>query len=129
VILLDTCAFIWDALAPRQLSADARAAIERNAGELLVCDITFWEVAMLVRKGRLEIDCTPAAMIDLALQARNHAIQDITPEIAELSTNLAGELGDDPADRLIAASSILGNAPVVTADRRMRNSNLLETIW
>ena len=129
MILLDTCTFIWDALAPRQLSADARAAIERGAGELLVCDITFWEVAMLVRKGRLKIDCTPAAMIDLALQARNHAIQDITPEIAELSTNLAGELGDDPADRLIAASSILGNAPVVTADRRMRNSNLLETIW
>ena len=129
MILLDTCAFIWDALAPQQLSAAARAAIERNAGDLLVCDITFWEVAMLVKKGRLEIGCTPSEMIDLALQARNPAIQDITPEIAELSTNLATELGADPADRLIAASSILGNAPVVTADKRMRGSGLLETIW
>ena len=74
-------------------------------------------------------DVPPPPSVDLALRARAYTVQEITPEIAELSTNLAGEIGTDPADRLIAASSILGNAPVVTADRRMRNSSLLETVW
>ena len=129
MILLDTCALIWDALEPDRLSEKARSAIAMNPDALAVYDITFWEVAMLVKKGRLEIDVPASTLLELALQARRIVVQDITPEIAVLSANLAGEIGSDPADRLIAASSILANAPVVTADRRMRESGVVETIW
>ena len=129
MILLDTCAFIWDALAPAELSNEASAAIDHASGDLLVCDITFWEIAMLIKKQRLRIDDSARGFIRLALQARGYAIREISPEIAELSANLPTEIGNDPADRLIAATSILGQAPIVTADRRLRESPLVETIW
>ncbi|MCR4307466.1 MAG: PIN domain-containing protein, partial [Candidatus Berkelbacteria bacterium] len=59
----------------------------------------------------------------------NYLVQEITPEIAELSVNFESELNNDPADRLIAATSILANAPIVTADENLRGTSFLTTIW
>jgi len=53
----------------------------------------------------------------------------ISPEIAELSVNFGPEINNDPADRLIAATSILKNIPIITADQNLRNATILETIW
>ena len=49
--------------------------------------------------------------------------------MAELSVKPGAEVNNDPADRLIAATSILRNAPVITADKNLREATLLETIW
>jgi PIN domain nuclease of toxin-antitoxin system len=129
LILLDTCAVIWDALDRGQLSPAASAAIERNDSELMICDISIWEIAMLIDKGRLQVAAPAAEFIRLALQSRNYYVQEITPEIAELSTRLRSELTADPADRLIAATSILLNAPLVTADERLRSAGAVRTVW
>jgi PIN domain nuclease of toxin-antitoxin system len=56
-------------------------------------------------------------------------VQSISPEIAELSVNFDSGLNKDPADRIIAATSILNNARLVTADRNMLENELLDTIW
>ena len=87
MIVLDTCAIIWDALDARQLTPKAKNAIERHENELIICDISIWEIAMLIRKERLVIDRTASGFIKLLLEARNFQIQEITPEIAELSVN------------------------------------------
>lgn len=129
MIVLDTCAIIWDALDASKLTAQARAAIERHEHELMVCDISIWEIAMLIKRKRLVVDYAAAGFISLLLQARNFHLQEITPEIAELSVNLAADIGSDPADRLIAATSILRNAPVITADQNLREAAMVETIW
>ena len=129
VILLDTCVIIWDALNSSKLSADAKNAIERNEQELIICDISIWEISMLVKKKRLVVVDSAAGFINLLLQSRNYLVQEITPEIAELSVNFGAEINNDPADRLIAATSVLGNAPIVTADRNLRAASMLETIW
>ena len=64
MILLDTCAIIWDALDPNRLSQKAKKAIngadKQNA--LIIADISIWEISMLLRK-RLEIDSSPARFI------------------------------------------------------------------
>ena len=129
MILLDTCAVIWDALDCGQLSPAASAAIERNDGDLMICDISIWEIAMLIEKGRLQVAAPAAEFIRLAMSARNYYVQEITPEIAELSARLGSELSADPADRLIGATSILLNAPLVTADERLRSAGVIRTIW
>lgn len=129
MMVLDTCAIIWDALDPGQLSRKARKAIELHENELIVCDISFWEIAMLIRKERLVVDDTTSGFINLVLRARNFHIQPITPEIAELSVGFDSEISSDPADRLIAATSVLRNAPVVSADRNLRNARVVETVW
>jgi PIN domain nuclease of toxin-antitoxin system len=129
MILLDTCAIIWDALEPSQLTPKASSAIERYKNELIVCDISIWEIAMLIRKKRLAVDDTTSGFIKLLLQARKFHVQEITPEIAELSVGFGAEINNDPADRLIAATSILCNAPIVSAATNFRKATVVETIW
>ena len=129
MILLDTCAVIWDALDPARLSTAAARAIEQNDGELMVCDISIWEIAMLMEKGRLQVAAPPAEFIRLALQSRNYAVQEITPEIAELSARLGADGLADPADRLIAATSILLQAHLVTADERLHSIGAVPAVW
>ena len=129
MIVLDTCAIIWDALDNSKLSPKAKNAIELNARELIISDISIWEISMLIKKRRLVVDDSASGFIHLVLQSRNYLVQEITPEIAELSVNFGSEMNSDPADRLIAATSVLGNAPVVTADENLRAATMLETIW
>lgn len=129
MILLDTCAIIWDALETSKLSSKAKKAIKHSESELIICDISIWEISMLIKRKRLVVDGTASGFINLLLQSRNYHIQGITPEIAELSVNFGSEINNDPADRLIAATSILRNAPIITADQNLRASVILETIW
>ena len=84
---------------------------------------------MLIKKKRLVIDATAAGFINLLLHSRNFNVQAITPEIASLSVDFGSEISSDPADRLIAATSIIMNAPIVTADKTLRGATVVETIW
>lgn len=131
MILLDTCAAIWDALDPNRLSTKARKAIDRadQHNALVISDISLWEVAMLVKKGRVEIDTSAAHFLNLFLQSRNISVLQISPEIAELSTHFGADVSNDPADRLIAATSIIHNAQLVTADKKLLDSEMVDTLW
>lgn len=130
MILLDTCALIYDALAPARLGRRAARLIEAGAaaGELGCSDISLWETAMLAAEGRIALPTSTAAFLALALEARRIRMAPITPEIAELSC------GDrfhhaDPADRIIAATALVLDAPIVTCDARLREMRGLKTVW
>ncbi|MEX1032766.1 MAG: type II toxin-antitoxin system VapC family toxin [Cellvibrionaceae bacterium] len=131
MILLDTCAIVWDALDQGQLSAKASKAIDRadQHNALIVSDISIWEIAMLIKKGRIEVDTNAANFVNLFLQSRNISVIQISSEIAELSTNFGPSISNDPADRLIAATSIIHNAQLVTADKNLIESEIVDTLW
>ena len=131
MILMDTCVIIWDALEPSKLSDNAISAIEKadKHNALIISDISIWEITMLIKKRRLEVDSTAANFLNLFLQSRNISVQSISPEIAELSVNFDSEINNDPADRIIAATSIIHNAQLVTVNQNLRTSELLDTIW
>ncbi len=131
MITMDTCAIVWDALEPGKLSAKAKKAIKKadDNNELLMCDISIWEISMLVKRKRIVVDETSANLVKLILSSRNYTVVNISPEIAELSVNLGDDINGDPADRLISATSILKQAPVVTADKNLHDAAILETVW
>lgn len=131
MILMDTCAIIWDALEPDKLTANALHAIDQadEHQALIISDISIWEISMLVKKGRIEINTSTTHFINLFLQSRNISVQSISPEIAELSVNFGPDINNDPADRIIAATSVICNARLVTADNNLRNSERLDTLW
>lgn len=131
MILMDSCAIIWDALEPSKLSEKATFAIEKadKHSALIISDISLWEIAMLIKKRRLEVDSTAAHFVNLFLQSRNISVKSISPEIAELSVNFGAEINSDPADRIIAATSVVHNAKLVTADENLRACEWLNTIW
>lgn len=131
VILLDTCAIIWDALDRSKLTEKARDAIAKadEHHALIISDISIWEISMLIKRSRIEVATTAANFINLFLESRNVSVIAISPEIAELSVSFGAELNNDPADRIIAATSIIHNAQLVTADSNLRQTTLIDTIW
>jgi PIN domain nuclease of toxin-antitoxin system len=131
MILLDTCAIVWDALARERLSSNAKDAIDAAAAShtLLIADISLWEIAILISKGRLQIDASPEHFMKLYLQARAVVVVPISPQIAQLSATLDESIGADPADRLIAASTLASRASLVTGDSKLLASKQIPTVW
>jgi len=131
MIVVDTHIIIWNALKPEMLSKKAEKAISaaNNSDGIIFCEISLWEIAMLMHKGRLSIDVEYLEFIKLILESNEYVFLGITPEIAELSTDLFSDNNKDPADRIIAATSIIENAELVTADKKLRQSKKVATIW
>jgi len=131
MIVVDTHIIIWNALKPEILSGKAEKAISaaNNSDGIIFCEISLWEIAMLMHKERLSIDIEYTEFIQLILESNKYVFRGITPEIAWLSTGLFSDNNKDPADRIIAATSIIENANLVTADNELRQSKKVATIW
>jgi len=131
VIVVDTHVIIWDALKPELLSERAKQAIDRanNSDGIIFCEISLWEIAMLVQKERVCIEASYQDFIKWVLLSNKYQYQGITPEIAELSTQFPEEINKDPVDRIIAATSLVQKIPLVTADSNLKRSCMLTTIW
>ena len=119
MVLLDTHALVWlvegsERLGPRAARlADGALA----AGELAVASITFWEVAMLAARRRIAVDVPPREWRRrvLALGVEEVPLTgDVTMEAAALT-----DLHQDPADRIIVATSMSVDAVLATADDRI----------
>jgi PIN domain nuclease of toxin-antitoxin system len=85
-----------------------------------VSAIVLWELAKLVQLGRLELDLEDAVTLR-ALSAVQ--VLPITLPIAKISTQL--DFRSDPADELIAATSVVQRIPLLTRDKRIRKSKLV----
>ena len=120
-LLLDTHVLVWlvkgvDALAPRHRSRlEAAAATEA----LEISAISFWEVAMLARSGRVSLTRSVIDWRREVLGTGRFAERAVTGEVAVESVMLPGELHADPADRLLVATARLDGATLVTHDRRI----------
>ena len=101
------------------MGGEARRLADEALGDdlLAVCPISFWEIAMLVQKGRLTIGRSIALW--------RHSLFDLG--VLELPIDggvcaVAGEIQDlhgGPADRHILATAVCHEADLITADRRL----------
>lgn len=131
MIVLDTHAWIWWLANPDEISRAAREAIDRamETEEVLISSISSWEIALLVRKGRLELTMPVEDWV-----ARSEALPFIQfvpldNRIALRSNHLPGEIHDDPADRIIIATALTLGTPLVSKDTRIRDYPHVATIW
>ena len=118
LLLLDTNALLWIRLGDDRLGSLASREIERawQSDELAVSAISFWEVAMLVDKGRIKLASDVRAWRHENLEAGVVEIP-VDGEIGIRAVGLAN-FHADPADRLIVATALAGHR-LVTSDRRI----------
>jgi PIN domain nuclease of toxin-antitoxin system len=122
VILLDTHVALWAVFDDNALGRNAKRLVLRASdhNELAISAVSFWEIALLIRKRRLRL-------VDSAREARRVILAvgttelPVTGEIAILAGKFEN-LHDDPAGRFIAASAIVHDATLLTADERLLKS-------
>lgn len=129
LIVLDTHAWIWWIDGSSQLSKRAGHVIDAAVGEGAVSAsaISCWEIAMLARKGRLELTTSVEDWI-----ARCEALPffSVVPIDSRIATRAAGlpAIHEDPADRIIVATALTSGATFVTKDRRLAAFGV-PTVW
>ena len=82
-----------------------------SADRWSVSAIVLWEIAKLAELGRIDVDLQDVGVIRVL--AKVH-VWPLTREIAHTSTRL--DVKGDPADQLIAATSVVHGIPLVTRD-------------
>lgn len=113
-LLLDTCAFLDLHTEPERLGVHLEALEDPNNTRLVSAVVT-WEVTIKHSLGRLTLPAPPQVWVPEMISV---GAMNALP--IELSHTLAvGTLGDhhrDPFDRLLIATALVSNLPVVTSD-------------
>jgi PIN domain nuclease of toxin-antitoxin system len=115
------------------LNLDTHVLVHALAGELTpseeallrgdswsVSAIVLWEIGKLAELGRIDIDLDDAALGRIL--GRIH-IWPLTLDVCRAIRRL--DVRSDPADEIIAATSLVHQAPLVTRDARLRRSRLV----
>jgi PIN domain nuclease of toxin-antitoxin system len=79
--------------------------------------IVIWELSKLAQLGRIEVDLYDAELVRLL--SRIHTWP-ISLEVCRAIPDL--DFDSDPADEIIAATSVVHRVPLLTRDRRLRRS-------
>jgi PIN domain nuclease of toxin-antitoxin system len=130
VILVDTHVVVWLAFDQDQISRKARTAIDearRNADGLAISDITLMELATLASKGRVRLDISLESFLQ-EVETR-FVVLPITGRACARAIGLPASYPRDPADRIIGATALVEGLSLLTADRDIRRSRALRTIW
>jgi PIN domain nuclease of toxin-antitoxin system len=123
-VLIDTHVFLWLESNSPKLARDIRERIVRFDGRLFVSAVSFWEIAIKRRTGKLALSGSPRA----AAKAAGFAELPIDAADAELAGALDWE-HRDPFDRMLVAQCLNRGLPLVTADDAFRARGDLAILW
>lgn len=130
IALLDTHVLIWWLQDPTLLSPAQKRVVDGAGAEspLRVSDISLWEIATLHSLARIRLAIPVREWLEKAVApplVRRHGI---SPAIASEVARLPDSFHRDPADRILVATARTLGATLLTHDRRIRESGLVETV-
>jgi len=126
--LLDTHIWLWQASASPRLPPSLRDVLEDPPdGELWLSPVSIWELGLLVENGRIELTTGVREWTEEAIGALSLREAPLTREVALVSHEL--ELPHrDPADRFLAATALVYELMLITADQRLLDTEWLPTL-
>jgi PIN domain nuclease of toxin-antitoxin system len=118
-VVLDTNALVWAFVGDAALGSLAARSINDAviAGEGYVSSISFWELALKIRKGKFALTRT---IMNWRADVLRLGVREVAIDGAiGISANQLQGFHDDPADRLIVATAMGLGATLVTSDARL----------
>ncbi len=119
MLVLDTAALLYWTNDPKKLSSPAKEAINAVNQQLIVSSISIWEIALKVRRSRLEIAMPLGEFVSGLYRVDILEILPVDVEMWLLSIDMDWA-HRDPADRVIVATAKLLNAPLISPDNVIR---------
>jgi PIN domain nuclease of toxin-antitoxin system len=128
----DTHALIWYLFALPELSATAKSYMDRVAaagGFIFVPTIAVVEITYLVERHRLGANVL--TRINNTLQISNGVLKpiELSHPIAISLAQIPRSIVPDMPDRIIAATALHLNLPLITKDRKIQALTSINTIW
>jgi PIN domain nuclease of toxin-antitoxin system len=120
-ILLDTHVIIWSAAEPERLPKAVVRALESDKNELWFSPISIWEILLLAEKKRIKLKPDPEKGVRNLIKQLPLREAAINQEVAIMSRRI--DLPhNDPADRFLAATAVIYDLTLATADKRLIQS-------
>ena len=126
-LLLDTHIFLWGFLEPSRLAERVATELENPLNELWLSPIVVWEVLMFAERGRLTLEPDAPTWVRRACQTVPYREALLNHEVAIQSRAIDLD-HQDPADRFLAASALVYDLTLVTADERLLRSRMITSL-
>ncbi|MEP6603626.1 MAG: type II toxin-antitoxin system VapC family toxin [Spartobacteria bacterium] len=130
MVLLDTHVWVWWMLGQKELPRSERdqlTALARHRPPLL-SDVSLWEVQMMYSKKRLPLEIPFDQWLQEATQPTVVHLLRITPAVALKLADLPDNFHGDPADRIIVATALVHDVPLLTHDRKIQRAKVVP-LW
>ena len=130
--LLDTHTFIWAIVDKNKLSETVLNLLYNNESHLFVSAVSFWEMSIKHRKGKLYLENFQFS--DIPNYCKRLGILQI-PLMLEEAINYSNfpylENHKDPFDRMLIFQCIKGNYTLISKDDKMKvyETDGLKSIW
>ncbi len=127
--VVDTHALVWHLAGDPKLSVEARSVLESvDNGEdhVFVPCIVFFELLYLTEKGKIPVEFD--AFLALITSSRNYRVEPLCIPIIEKARKIPRQVVPDPWDRLIAATSMHLNLPLISRDPFLTGIGL-DIVW
>lgn len=114
-LLLDTCSFIWLTSEPQRLGDGAREALDAERADIILSDVSVWEICTKWQARKLGLPAPPRAWIEEQVSLWQLRRLPITTGACYRSTELP-EVHRDPFDRLLVSQAIDEGLTLLTPD-------------
>jgi PIN domain nuclease of toxin-antitoxin system len=128
VIAVDTHTWLWWNSSPELLSFKALDVLQ-STERIVVSSVSCYEAASLIERGRVHADLPAIPWLHRAMGVAGVIVAPVDVVIALAAAQLPRDVVRDPIDRLIVATALHHNVPLVTADRKIHAAGVVETIW
>lgn len=131
-LIIDTHTSIWYFANSPEISVLATQTIDNavaNGDAVILSAISIVEIIYLIDKGKLFPQNLNRLIQYLKLPNSSFVIQDLTEDIAQTLAQIPRSIVPDMPDRIIAATALHLNLPLVTKDRKIQALQNINTIW
>ncbi|HSI73246.1 MAG TPA: type II toxin-antitoxin system VapC family toxin [Fimbriimonas sp.] len=120
MILLDTHIWVWWVQGSSRLNSEQRLTLqEAEGGSIYVSAISLLEISRAVALGGMQLPIPTQSWFETALTYPGIRLIGLTPDIATLAYHLPEPFHKDPADRVIVATALTLDVPLMSADQKI----------